>query len=88
MIDRAATTGCGEAAIDRIETSELGALAIEMFDAVRAGAKRDHSAGPFAGAPMLLKDVGATRADARATMGSAFLKGFILPHDSELAGYR
>ncbi|WP_378730728.1 hypothetical protein [Nocardia brasiliensis] len=76
-----------EAAIDRIETSELGVLAIETFDGVRAEAKRDHSAGPFAGAPMLLKDVGATCADARATMGSAFLK-VVPPHDSELAGYR
>ena len=75
-----------EAAIEGIERSNprLNALITPLFDQARAAARSSIPAGPFAGVPFLLKDLGASLGGVRMTMGSAFLKNSISAHDSEL----
>jgi amidase len=72
-----------EAAIARLETARgLNAVIADLFDRGReqaagldaSGALRDGSAGPLAGVPFLLKDLGASLAGAPEAMGSRALR--------------
>jgi amidase len=80
-----------EASIARIEklNPTLNAVVTPMFDTARELAKGPLGDGPFAGVPLLLKDIVAEYEGARLTEGSRSLKDHISPHDSELvARYR
>ena len=74
------------AAISRIEkfNPKLNAVVTPAFEQARAIAKDPLPDGPFTGVPFLLKDIGATLAGVRMTMGTAFMSQFIPDHDSEL----
>ncbi|HEX2286147.1 MAG TPA: amidase [Mycobacterium sp.] len=72
-----------EAAITRLEASRtLNAVIADLFDRGRdqavaldaSGALRDGTAGPLAGVPFLLKDLGASLAGAPEAMGSRALR--------------
>src|SRR3977135_1170988 len=72
-----------EAAIVRLEaTRELNAVIADLFDRGRqqaaaldaSGAVRNGGSGPLAGVPFLLKDLGASLADAPEAMGSRALR--------------
>jgi amidase len=72
-----------EAAIARLEaTRELNAVIADLFDRGRqqavaldaSGAVRNGGSGPLAGVPFLLKDLGASLADAPEAMGSRALR--------------
>ncbi|MCW2563288.1 MAG: amidase, Asp-tRNAAsn/Glu-tRNAGln amidotransferase subunit [Mycobacterium sp.] len=72
-----------EAAIVRLEaTGELNAVIADLFDRGRvqaaaldaSGAAHNGSSGPLAGVPFLLKDLGASLADAPEAMGSRALR--------------
>jgi len=75
-----------DAAISRIErfNPKLNAVVTPAFEQARAIAKDPLPDGPFTGVPFLLKDIGATLAGVRMTMGTAFMSQFIPDHDSEL----
>jgi amidase len=75
-----------DAAISRIErfNPELNAVVTPAFEQARAIAKNPLPDGPFTGVPFLLKDLGATLAGVRMTMGTAFMGRFVPDHDSEL----
>src|SRR2546426_10748759 len=79
-----------EAAIERIErvNPALNAVVTPLLDLARETAAgvdpRDPGAGPFAGVPFLLKDLGASLGGVRQTAGSRFLADHIADHDSEL----
>ena len=75
-----------EAAIARIErlNPTLNAVVTPMFELARAAAVEELPAGPFAGVPFLLKDLLASYAGVRMTLGSKLLQGFVPDHDSEL----
>jgi amidase len=75
-----------EAAIARIErlNPAINAVVTPMFDEARRVAAGAAPAGPFAGVPFLLKDLGAPYAGARATSGSRYLQDFVPSEDSEL----
>jgi len=80
-----------EASIAQIErlNPEINAVVTPMFDIAREVAKQPLSDGPFAGVPLLLKDMLAEYAGTRMTEGSRFLKDHISSHDTELvARYR
>ncbi|MGR8918213.1 MAG: amidase, partial [Gammaproteobacteria bacterium] len=80
-----------EAAIHEIErlNPALNAVVLPMFDLARDAVAALRGDEPFAGVPMLLKDVIAEYAGAPLTEGSRFLQGYVSPHDSELvARYR
>jgi len=80
-----------EAAIAEIErlNPRLNAVVIPMFEQARAALAELREEQPFAGVPMLLKDVLAEYAGAPMTEGSRFLQGYVSPRDSELtARYR
>ncbi|HEX5143062.1 MAG TPA: amidase, partial [Mycobacterium sp.] len=75
-----------DAALDRLErTRVLNAVITDLFDYGRArareldasGALRDGSAGPLAGVPFLLKDLGASLAGTRETMGSRAFRTYV-----------
>lgn len=75
-----------EAAIARIEaTCSLNAVITDLFDRGRAqaaaldesGVLRNEKAGPLAGVPFLLKDLGAALAGAREAMGSRALRDHV-----------
>ncbi len=75
-----------EAAITRIEklNPSLNAVVTKMYDeawGTIAGALPD---GPFKGVPFLLKDIGATYAGVRLTMGSKLLANYVPGYDNEL----
>ena len=74
-----------DAAIERIERLNpiINAVVTPMFEQARAAAKKVPK-GPFAGVPFLLKDIGASYAGVRMTIGSAFLRNYVPDHDSEL----
>jgi len=62
----------------------LNAVVTPMYEQARETAMGKLPDGPFAGVPFLLKDLGATLAGVRMTMGSAFMRNFVPDHDSEL----
>ena len=74
-----------EAAIERIEKVNpiLNAVITPMYDEARRAAAEPKE-DPFAGVPILMKDLGAMYGGVRTTMGSKFLMGFVPDQDSEL----
>ena len=75
-----------EAAIARIEklNPALNAVITPMYELARTAAAEKLPAGPFAGVPFLLKDLLASFAGVRMTLGSKVLQSFVPDHDSEL----
>jgi amidase len=75
-----------DAAIAQIErlNPAINAVITPLFDQARAAARGGLPEGPFRGVPFLLKDLLALYAGAPLTAGSAFLRGFVPDHDSEL----
>jgi amidase len=75
-----------EAAIAAIEERNpaLNAVVIPMFDHAREAVKRLKGDEPFAGVPILLKDMLAEHEGWPITEGSRFLRGYVSPRDSEL----
>ena len=78
-----------EAAITRTEAArELNAVITDLFERGRdqaaaldqSGTLRTGSAGPLAGVPFLLKDLGASLAGAREAMGSRALRTHVATH--------
>jgi len=65
-----------DAAIERVErlNPQLNAVIHERFDAARKEASAGDLAGPFAGVPILLKDLGAAQAGEPLHLGLGFLK--------------
>ena len=82
-------TELAQAAIERVQRMEpaLGFLVEPLFEQALEAAQlvdRERPLGPLAGAPMLVKDHLATIAGVRHSEGSAFLREYIAPADSEL----
>jgi amidase len=75
-----------DAVIENIErlNPTLNAVVIQMYDIARKAAQEPIPDGPFKGVPFLLKDLVAEYEGAPYTGGSAFLKGYISPKDTEL----
>jgi amidase len=75
-----------EAAIERIErlNPTLNAVVTPMYDQAREGAKGRLPEGPFAGVPYLVKDILASCAGVRMTLGASLMRDFVSDHDSEL----
>ncbi|HSO28349.1 MAG TPA: amidase [Candidatus Sulfomarinibacteraceae bacterium] len=76
-----------DAAIERIETlnPRLNAVVTTLFDEARDVARGPLPAGPLAGVPVLLKDLGTELAGTRQTSGSRALRNYISAQDAELA---
>ena len=74
-----------DAAIARAEarTPALNAIVLPLYDHGRAAAAGDLPAGPLAGAPYLLKDLGAALAGTPTTGGSRFMADVVPGADSE-----
>ena len=74
------------AAIERIEAlnPRLNAIVTPMFDEAVAAAERVDRKAPFAGVPVLVKDLIATCAGVRNTNGSRLLSEHVARADSEL----
>ncbi|HYM46410.1 MAG TPA: amidase [Solirubrobacteraceae bacterium] len=74
------------ATIARIEAlnPRLNAVVTPMFDEAAAAAERVDLKAPFAGVPLLVKDLVAECAGVRHTNGSRFLAGHVAREDSEL----
>ena len=75
-----------DAAIERIErlNPQLNAVITPMYDLARQSASSTLPDGPFTGVPFLLKDLVAAYGTVRMTAGSASLKDYVPPADSEL----
>ena len=75
-----------EAAIARIErlNPTLNAVITSMYELARTAAAEKLPEGPFTGVPFLLKDLLASFAGVRMTLGSKLLQNFVPDHDSEL----
>lgn len=75
-----------DAAIDRIErvNPTINAVVTPMYGQAREVASRPIPDGPLAGVPFLLKDFLAEYAGVRFTEGTAFLREYVPPEDSEL----
>jgi len=75
-----------ETVIKRIETLNptLNAVVTPMYDQAREAADNIALDAPLAGVPFLLKDIMATYAGVRFTLGSNLLRHFVPHHDSEL----
>jgi amidase len=75
-----------DAAIDRVErlNPRLNAVITPMFELARATARGMLPEGPFTGVPFLMKDLGPEYAGVGMTEGTAFLRGYVSPRDSEL----
>ena len=86
IADRAVTAGeVLEAAIARAEARNpvLNAIVLDLYEHGRAAAAADLPAGPLAGVPYLLKDLGAALAGTPTTGGSRFMADVVPPVDSE-----
>jgi amidase len=69
-----------DAAISRIEAArDLNAVICDLFDRAREQARGPLPDGPLAGAPFLLKDLGASLAGTPERMGSVALRGYVSP---------
>ena len=68
-----------EAAISRIEqlNPTLNAVITPMYELARTAASEKLPEGPFAGVPFLLKDILASYAGVRMSMGSKLLQDFV-----------
>ncbi|MBN9485848.1 MAG: amidase [Alphaproteobacteria bacterium] len=80
-----------EEAIARAEkrNPEINAITVPLYDLARQTAKASSPAGPLAGAPFLLKDLGAPLAGTRTTGSSKLFADFVAPHDATIvARYR
>jgi len=75
-----------ETVIERIEklNPALNAVVTPMYDQAREAAENISLDAPLAGVPFLLKDILATYAGVRFTLGSNLLRHFVPDHDSEL----
>lgn len=75
-----------ETVIERIEklNPDLNAVVTPMYDQAREAAENISLDAPLAGVPFLLKDILATYAGVRFTLGSNLLRHFVPDHDSEL----
>ena len=75
-----------EAAIARIEglNPTLNAVVTPMYELARTAAAEKVPDGPFKGVPFLLKDIIASYAGVKMSLGSNLLKDFVPDHDSEL----
>jgi len=75
-----------DAAIERIErlNPTINAVITPMYDLARRTASEPLPDGPFTGVPFMLKDLIAAYGGVRFTFGSAFLRDFVVDHDSEL----
>ena len=75
-----------EAAIARIERWNpiFNAVVTPMYELARAAAVGQLPDGPFTGVPFLLKDILASYAGVKMTLGSNLLKDYVPDHDSEL----
>ena len=76
-----------DAAIERIEAlnPDLNAVVTPLYDDAREVARRPLPAGPLAGVPFLLKDLGAALAGTRQTSGSRAFREHVSGRDTELA---
>ena len=76
------------AAIERLNP-QVNAVILPLAERARASLSELPAGAPFAGVPLLLKDMLAEYAGTRMTEGSRFLQHYISPRDSELvARYR
>jgi amidase len=75
-----------EAAIARIEqrNPKLNAIVYKAYDEARVAAKAKLPDGPFKGVPFVVKDLSMPVAGWPMTEGSAFLRNYAAPEDSEL----
>src|SRR5580698_3445865 len=75
-----------EEAIARIErhNPKLNAVVYKAYDEARKTAKTKLPDGPFKGVPFLIKDIGMPVKGWPMTNGSAYLRGYVSNHDSEL----
>ena len=74
-----------DAAIARIEgTRDLNAVICDLFDHARGRAIQPLGDGPLAGAPFLLKDLGASLQGTPERMGSVALRGYVADRSSVL----
>ena len=72
-----------DAAIERIESARsLNAVICDLFDRARSQASGPLGDGPLAGAPFLLKDLGAPIAGVPERMGSMALRDHVSPATS------
>jgi amidase len=74
------------AAVERIEARNpaVNAVVNRMYDRAEAAIAAGLPAGPFAGVPYLLKDLGVYYAGTVTSAGSAFFRDAIAAHDSEI----
>ncbi len=74
------------AAVERIEARNpaINAVVNRMYDRAESAIAAGLPAGPFAGVPYLLKDLGAYYAGAVTSAGSAFFRDALADHDSEI----
>lgn len=74
------------AAIERIEHLNpiLNAVVTPMYEQARAAAAGRLPRGPFSGVPFLIKDIVASYAGVRMTLGSKFFRDLVPNQDSEL----
>ncbi len=75
-----------DAAIARIERHDpvLNAVVYKAYDEARVAARGKLPDGPFKGVPFLIKDIGTPVEGWPMTSGSAYLRNYVSPADSEL----
>ncbi|MBV8577718.1 MAG: amidase [Acetobacteraceae bacterium] len=80
-----------EAAIERAEALNpaINAITVPLYERARAAAEAQLGAGPLAGVPFLLKDLGALLTGTPTTGSCKLYTGFVADHDSTIvARYR